>query len=100
MDSHNISVCVAPSIFHKLDRPSDVESSFQAIAFVKYLIDNSESLFGSDVSTLLTNTGQSRPFDVDDESNQELKPTASTKKHKSSMIIHKREIGRMLNLVA
>ena len=100
MDSHNISVCVAPSIFHKLDRPSDVESSFQAIAFVKYLIDNSESLFGSDVATLLSNTEQSRPFDVEDESNQELKPTASTKKHKSSMIIHKREIGRMLNLVA
>lgn len=28
MDTHNLSVCIAPSIFHKLDRPNDVESSF------------------------------------------------------------------------
>ncbi len=53
MDSHNISVCVAPSIFHKLDRPSDVESSFQAIAFIKYLIDNCRQLFGPDLFSLL-----------------------------------------------
>lgn len=53
MDAHNISVCVAPSIFHKLDRPNDVESSFKAIAFVEFLINNSESLFGTDTFSLL-----------------------------------------------
>lgn len=52
MDAHNISVCVAPSIFHKLDRPSDVESSFQSIAFVKFLIENTESLFGEETLDL------------------------------------------------
>jgi hypothetical protein len=53
MDSHNIAVCVAPSMFHKVDRPSDVESSFQKIAFVKYLIENTEQLFGDDTFKLL-----------------------------------------------
>jgi hypothetical protein len=53
MDSHNISVCVAPSIFHKLDRPNDVESSFQIIAFIEYLINNCGELFGNDTFTLL-----------------------------------------------
>lgn len=53
MDAHNISVCVAPSMFHKLDRPNDVESSFKAIAFVEFLINNTEALFGAETMTLL-----------------------------------------------
>lgn len=53
MDAHNISVCVAPSMFHKLDRPNDVESSFKAIAFVEFLINNTEALFGADTMSLL-----------------------------------------------
>lgn len=53
MDAHNISVCVAPSMFHKLDRPNDVESSFKAIAFVEFLINNIEALFGPDTLSLL-----------------------------------------------
>lgn len=45
MDVHNISVCVAPSIFHKLDRPNDLESSFRTIAFIEYMIENVTSIF-------------------------------------------------------
>lgn len=56
MDAHNISVCVAPSMFHKLDRPNDVESSFKAIAFVEFLINNTEALFGADTMSLLKST--------------------------------------------
>ena len=58
MDTHNISVCVAPSIFHKSDRQTlvDVESSFQTIAFVKHLIENCAQLFGEDTLTLLNPT--------------------------------------------
>ena len=55
MDAHNLAVCVAPSIFHKLDhtRPNDVESSLQTITFVEYLIDNCELVFGSDTFQLI-----------------------------------------------
>ncbi len=101
MDSHNLSVCVAPSIFHKLDRPSDVESSFQAIAFIKHLIDNCVYLFGEDTLCLL------KPGYSNLESEQEYltidtEPTTTTtaaqKKHtKSTIKIHRKEIGRMLN---
>jgi hypothetical protein len=59
MDAHNISVCVAPSMFHKLDRPNDVESSFKAIAFVEFLINNIEALFGPDTLSLLPSSSVS-----------------------------------------
>ncbi len=53
MDAHNISVCVAPSLFHKLDRPNDVETSLQTISFVRLLIENIETLFGKPTIVLL-----------------------------------------------
>lgn len=102
MDSHNLSVCVAPSIFHKLDRPSDVESSFQAIAFIKHLIDNCETLFGTPTLSLLTN--QLANEHEEDLHSELLDPittskesVASHKKQTKSIINHRKEIGRMLN---
>ena len=47
---HNIAVCVAPSIFHKLDRTHDVESSFRTIAFIEHLIENTSTLFDDNAS--------------------------------------------------
>jgi hypothetical protein len=128
MDSHNISVCVAPSIFHKLDRPSDVESSFQAIAFIEYLINNCGQLFGSDLFFLLNAaklmkkkdepiTSSLSSFSSEKNliaepslllSKQQIHPpttpttTTNTedKTKQNKPIKHKREIGRMLNLVS
>lgn len=100
MDSHNLSVCVAPSIFHKLDRPSDVESSFQAIAFIKHLIDNCETVFGKETMYLLGHNpvevdiySEMSVHDVDSEEMGAAKQRKGTK----SKIIHHKEIGRMLN---
>jgi len=117
MDSHNISVCVAPSIFHKLDRPSDVESSFQAIAFIKYLIDNCRQLFGPDLFSLLQSSQSLLPKKesiTSDavsslssfSSNVDPVQTEQQNLHHSNEIKqtkpgkNKREIGRMLNLVS
>ena len=130
MDSHNISVCVAPSIFHKLDRPSDVESSFQAIAFIEYLINNCGKLFGSDLFLLINAAKLMKKKDeqnitssLSSFSSENLiaepapslpkqipppptTPTTTTtlnnedKTKQNKPIKHKREIGRMLNLVS
>jgi hypothetical protein len=136
MDSHNISVCVAPSIFHKLDRPSDVESSFQAIAFIEYLINNCGKLFGSDLflllnaaklmkkkdeqtitsslssfssENLIAESAPSLPKQIPTPLPPPTTPTTTTttttinnedKTKQNKPIKHKREIGRMLNLVS
>jgi len=98
MDSHNLSVCVAPSIFHKLDRPSDVESSFQAIAFIKHLIDNCADLFGEDTLNLLKPGCSSVESEQDYlTTDAELTTTANKKHTKSAITMHRKEIGRMLN---
>ena len=117
MDSHNMAVCIAPSIFHKLDRPSDVESSFQAIAFIKYLIDNCEVLFGADTLSLLisaesilskrldTHTLDEEFEKVDSQEsagtdlNEPNSETTIKKPSLKSSLIQRRDIGRMLNLV-
>jgi hypothetical protein len=56
MDANSISVCVAPSLFHKLDRPNDLETSYQLIHFVRLLIENCASIFGEDTLDLLEAT--------------------------------------------
>ena len=121
MDTHNISVCVAPSIFHKSDRQAlvDVESSFQTIAFVKHLIENCAQLFGDDTLTLLDAALSSGEAALNDINNMEPThrqeidentaaasaaliapmpiPSANVKQ---SSTLQKREFGRMLNLVS
>ena len=128
MDTHNISVCVAPSIFHKSDRQTliDVESSFQTIAFVKSLIENCQQIFGEDTITLLNpptiqiiqdqKVKEDILIDNDDNELDKASPVTgvisadSTKISLSSEVrtstikqnptIQKREFGRMLNLVS
>lgn len=74
MDMHNLAVCVAPSIFHKLDRPNDVESSFKAISFVEYLMQNTEALFGADTFSLLSKKAEkSNQIDEISKSNESIK---------------------------
>jgi hypothetical protein len=93
MDTHNISVCVAPSLFHKsTDRQTlvDVESSFQTIAFVKHLIENVAELFGADTLTLLNNDFESPPPQEEEE--EEVAKTAISKSGN--------DLTRMLNLVS
>ena len=129
MDTHNISVCVAPSIFHKSDRQTlvDVESSFQTIAFVKNLIENCQQIFGEDTITLLNastiQTIQDKKIKEDilldnDNENEIDKVTPVTElmtqsdstklpptqvqisTMKQNSTLQKREFGRMLNLVS
>lgn len=97
MDSHNLSVCVAPSIFHKLDRPSDVESSFQAIAFIKHLIDNCETVFGSETMYLLGDNPVEDIYSEMSVHDSEEICAAKQRKGTKSKMIHHKEIGRMLN---
>lgn len=101
MDSHNLSVCVAPSIFHKLDRPQDVESSLQAIAFIKHLIDNCEEIFESGTLLLLGSVEQMghvnyRSQSIDCDLITTSKHTDNFSKKQTKSLIHRRELGRML----
>ncbi|CAF0901665.1 unnamed protein product, partial [Brachionus calyciflorus] len=117
MDIHNISVCVAPSIFHKLDRPNDVESSFKTIAFVEYLIDNTAYLFGNDTLDLFNKEERLSDFSLSNSQNNQLKKIpnifieinsdSSSQISKSNESIYnqsqkinsKRDITKILNLV-
>lgn len=98
MDAHNISVCVAPSIFHKLDRPNDVESSFKAIAFVEYLINNIDALFGEDTFSLLQQarnvTSQPTTTTINESETVDTKSRPNGTKPKTEFG------GRVLNLVS
>jgi len=128
MDTHNISVCVAPSIFHKSDRQTliDVESSFQTIAFVKSLIENCQQIFGEDTITLLNppiiqiiqDQKVKEDILIDNDENEldkaspvtgvisvdstkiSLSSEVQTSTIKQNPTIQKREFGRMLNLVS
>ena len=53
MNSESIAVCVAPSLFHKQDRPNDYATSKQIVSFVCLLLENIEQLFGKQTLRLI-----------------------------------------------
>ena len=96
MDVHNISVCVAPSIFHKIDKPSDVETNFKSIAFVEFMIKNLVELFGADTLSLLSKEPPQIVIEINSDTSSQVSKSNESICTKTKP---RRDLSKVLNLV-